>query len=97
MPAILGTNATANKFNGNKVVSIVVGAGTATTTNTADTELINGQIVGIYPTVGTGANVPVNSLVLTASTGVLVITLGGNTTAAQTFNVVVALTSGNIA
>lgn len=93
----LGKNATANLFNDVKVVSITVATGTATTTAGADTELIGGIVTGVFPSAGTAADKVLNSVVLTNTTGVIVVTLGGNTTADQTFKVVVRLATGNIA
>ena len=94
--SILARNATANLFNEVKVVSVVVAAGSATTSNTADTELIGGQIVGFYPSAG-AADKSINLISLAPTTGVVTVTLSAASTAAITYNVVVRLHSGDIA
>lgn len=93
----LGKNATASLFNEYKTVSIVVAAWTATTTSGADSEIVGGFIVGVYPTAWTAADKILNSVSAIATDGKITVTLGGNTTANQTFAVIVRLPSGNVA
>jgi len=92
----LNRSATATPYGDTKIISVSVGAGTATGTTT-DAECKNGRIVGVYPASGTAANAVPNSVVLTAATGAITITTGVNTTNTQVFSVVVALASGDIA
>ena len=95
--AILGRNATANLDNGVKLVPVIVAAGTATLAASADLELRGGKIIGCFPSAGSAANAVLQSVVLNATTGVVTVTLGANTTNNQTFQVVVSLASGDIA
>jgi hypothetical protein len=98
--AILATNATANIFNDVKVKSFTIAAGAGNTgvAQTADTELINGQIVSYEYAIPTNdPDVYIASVTLAASTGVVTIRLSANTTAEVVINVVVRLASGNIA
>ena len=68
----------------------------ATSGTTTDAEARFGRVLGIFPASGTAANAVLQSVVLTASTGAIVVTLGAATTNAQVFSVVVALASGDI-
>lgn len=98
--AILWTNATANVHNQNKVktFTIAAGAGNTGVAQTADTELIWGQIISYQYAIPTNdPDMWIASVTLAPTTGVVTIRLSANTTAAVDINVVVELASGNIA
>lgn len=97
MDGILGRNATANLNNGVKYKTVTVAGGAASGTSSADAELAGGAIVGFYPSAGTSANAVLQSIAMNASTGVITVTLGANTTNAHTYTVIVAVPSGDIA
>jgi len=92
----LNRSATSTPYGDTKIISVTVGAGTATGTTT-DAECKGGRIIGAFPASGTAANAVMNSVALNTSTGAVTVTTGVNTTNAQTFSVVVALASGDIA
>lgn len=97
---MLNRSATANLFAEYKVKSytIAAGAGNAGVAQTADTDLINGKVIGVYYNTPTNdADAYIMQASLAASTGVVTVRLSGNTTAEVVVDVVVALASGNIA
>ena len=77
-----------------KVVTVTIAAGSATTSNTADAELIWAKILWVYPT---STNNP-DQFVKTAtvsSTWVVTVTLVGNSTAEAVYSVALARKTGN--
>ena len=95
MSGILNRSATVSVFKDVKIVPVVIAIGGTTTANTADTDLIGGQIIGFYPTAG-AADKFVNLVSLDAA-GVVTVTLSGASTASITYAVVVRVASGNLA
>ena len=76
---------TAEKI-GYKVVAITVAAAATSGSSAADSDLVNGEIIGIYPTGNQDQFVDDVSL---DGTGSVTVTLAAAATAANTFNVVV--------
>lgn len=96
----MARNATANIFNETKEKLFTVSAGTGNTgvAQTADTELINGQIASYeYAIASNDPDVYIANVSLAASTGIVTIRLSANTTADVVVRVMVKLASGEIA
>jgi hypothetical protein len=70
-----------------KTVSVTVNPLATSGVSAADRELINGKIIGMYPT--SNQDQLVDSVALTAATGVLTVTLASGATATNGFAVTV--------
>lgn len=71
---------------GFKVVAVTVSAGNTAGSSSADSELVNGQIIGIYPT--GNQDQLIDNVVLNAN-GSVTVTLAAAATGNNTFNVIV--------
>lgn len=91
---MLSTNSSADKPEEFKLVTVTIAAASATTSNTADVELIGAKILGVYPT---STNDP-DQFILTATnsaTWVVTVTLVANSTAEAVYTVALARATGN--
>jgi len=82
----LASGAATKSKIGYKVVAVTVSAGNSSGSSAADNDLVGGQIIGIYPT--GNQDKFVTNVALNAN-GSVTVTLAGNATINNTFNVVV--------
>jgi hypothetical protein len=82
----LASGAVTKSKIGYKVVAVTVRAGNNSGSSAADADLVGGQIIGIYPT--GNQDQLIDNVTLNAN-GSVTVTLAGNATSDNTFNVVV--------
>ena len=70
-----------------KQVAVTVSTGDTVGTSSADPEIVNGEIVGFYPTANWDQLI--DSIAITAATGVITVTLAAGATADNNFTVMV--------
>jgi hypothetical protein len=72
-----------------KTVEVTIAIGAPSGVSSADRELINGTIIGHYPS--SNQDQLIDSIALTATTGVITVTLAANATAENKITVVVMI------